>query len=137
MDRLYKPKRIKQEPLISICWVLCIGAFVGGIWVLTGFIPGGLDLLQPGPTSAVYQTAASSAGLILLAMGAFASGTMMAYGIKKNRKWLERGLYLNLILRTYTFLVGLLIYGLGNAWITPLMLIIITLIVYLAVKVKR
>lgn len=134
MDRLLKPSRMRQEPVIAVCWVLAFASVIGGLYLLSPWLVIG----QPTSSTALYNAAASFIGIAILAVAAIATGAMMIYGIRKNKYgWIARGLFYNLILRIYAQLVSLLTFGFSqSSWISGVTLIFIVLIAYLVVRSK-
>src|SRR6476620_2876028 len=132
MDRLLKASRMRQVPIIAVCWVFAFASIIGGVYLLTPWI----IIDHPANSNTVYSAAASLVGIIIVAAAAIITGLMMIYGIRKNKnEWIARGLFYNLILRIYAQLVSFISFGFASAnWISGLTLIFLVLIAYLVVR---
>lgn len=134
MDRLYKPSAIRRDPLITLAWIISIMGIVGAIYLLSP----ALIIEQPSNPSGLFNAVASVVGIVALAIAAGSGGIITIYGIvKKRMKWVTAGLLINLSLRVYAFLIGLLVFGLESQWLSSLTMILVVLVVYLALKVPR
>lgn len=133
MDRLYKLASIRREPLITICWIIAIVAVVGGTWILLPTFDIG-SVVQTG-SSALSETVLDNIATYAISVPAIISGCIMMYGIVKRKdNVLAWGLFINLILRIFAFLVAVLVYGLPPTWLSSLSLIAIVLVLYLVIK---
>lgn len=134
MDRLFKPSAIRRDPLITLAWIISIMGIVGAVYLLSP----ALIIEQPSNPSGLFNAVASVAGIVALALAAASGGIITIYGIvKKRMKWITTGLLINLSLRVYAFLIGLLVFGLESQWLSSLTMILVVLVVYLALKVPR
>lgn len=134
MDRLFKPSAIRRDPLITLAWIISIMGIVGAIYLLSP----ALIIEQPSNPSGLFNAVASVVGIVALALAAASGGIVTIYGIvKKRMRWVTTGLLINLSLRVYAFLIGLLVFGLESQWLSSLTMILVVLVVYLALKVPR
>lgn len=132
MDRLYKLASIRREPLITICWIIAIAAVVGGTWILSPIF----DISDiPSGSSALSQTILENIATYVISLPVIGSGLIMIYGIvRKKDNILAWGLFINLIIRIFAFLVACLVYGLPPTWISAVTMICIVLVLYLVTK---
>lgn len=139
MNRPYKLSYIRQDPLITICWVIALVAILVGLYVVSPFLstPGAVGGTVGG-AAALWKTVASTGALMAFGGISVASGAAIIYGIKTNNtKWITRGLLTNLILRIYGLVISLLVFGVQSSIFSTVALLLIVLILYLVYKGKR
>lgn len=134
MKDTWRLKGREKNTVYSIVVIFGIMAIVGGLFIVSPF----LHLAAPGGPSAVYATAASVYGLWGLAILAIVSGVLMLIGAWKDNKSLaSHGVLLNIVLRVYLFIIGTLVYGFSNSFITALTLIGILVVIYITLRRNR
>lgn len=126
----------KRTPFRMIKWILSVTSIVGGLYVMSPLLSYSTAAFGAG---VLAQTIANPVGIFIYGFIFFASGALLAVGLIWDSKTLRAyGLLANILCRVYSLFGTWLTVGfLPLSWLTQLAVILISIVVYFAVRWER
>jgi len=123
----------KRSPLKVIKWIIAIVSIVGGLYVMSPLLQYSTAQFGAG---GLAQTIANPTGIAIYGILFFASGALLMAGLIWDKKsWRAYGLLANIMLRIYSLIGTWLTVGfLPLSWLSNLAVILISIVVYFAVR---
>ncbi len=135
---LFRLSDVTMYPFFYIELAYAISTIVG---IVLYIVHAGTEIAAQVPegASSAWQVAASTGGIAILFGTAFITAGIGLYGLFKGGfKWRSTHMFLQFILRTYTTIGMLSIYGFWpTSWISSFLLALISSIIYLKLRQEQ
>lgn len=123
----------KRTPLRIIEWIVSAVSIIGGLYIVSPLLTYSTAQFGAG---AIAQTIANPIGILIFGLLFFASGALLAAGLIRDSKRLRAyGIFAVIMCRIYTVIGTWLTIGfLPLGWLSSFTVLLISIIVYLAIR---